>query len=36
MRVKRGIGAKRGIRYDISHKYAKVKVDSYDSLPLYF
>ena len=28
------IGVKSGITYVISHNYAKVKVDSYDSLPL--
>ena len=28
------ISVKSGIRYIISHNYAKIKVDSYDSLPL--
>ena len=27
------IGVKSGITYVISHNYAKIKVDSYDSLP---
>ena len=28
------VGVKRSITYVISHNYAKIKVDSYDSLPL--
>ena len=28
------IGVKSGITYVISHNYAKIKIDSYDSLPL--
>ena len=33
-RIRYLIGVKNGIMYVISHSYAKVKVDSYDSLPL--
>ena len=33
-RVRYLIGVKSGITYVISHNYAKIKVDSYDSLPL--
>ena len=28
------IGVKRGITYVFSHYYAKIKIDSYDSLPI--
>ena len=28
------MGVKSGITYVISHNYARIKVDSYDSLPL--
>ena len=33
-RIRYLIGVKSGIMYIISHNYAKIKVDSYDSLPL--
>ena len=33
-RIRYLIGVKIGITYVISHNYAKIKVDSYDSLPL--
>ena len=33
-RIRYLIGVKSGIKYVISHNYAKIKVDSYDSLPL--
>ena len=33
-RIRYLIGAKSGITYGISHYYAKIKVDSHDSLPL--
>ena len=33
-RIKGLIGVKSGITFVISHNYAKIKVDSYDSLPL--
>ena len=33
-RIRYLIGVKRGITYVIFHSYAKIKVDSYDSLPL--
>ena len=32
-RIRYLIGVKSGITYVISHNYAKIKVDSYDSLP---
>ena len=35
-RIRYLIGVKSGITYVISHNYAKIKVDSYDSLPLGF
>ena len=33
-RIRYIIGVKSGIVYVFSHNYAKIKVDSYDSLPL--
>ena len=33
-RIRHLIGWKSGITYIISHNYAKIKIDSYDSLPL--
>ena len=33
-RIRYLIGVKRGITYVVSHNYAKIKVDSYNSLPL--
>ena len=33
-RIRYLIGVKSGITYVISHNYVKIKVDSYDSLPL--
>ena len=33
-RIKYLTGGKSGITYVVSHNYAKIKVDSYDSLPL--
>ena len=33
-RIRYLIGVKSGITYVISHNYAKIKVDSYDTLPL--
>ena len=33
-RIRYLIGVKIGITYVISHNYAKIKVDSFDSLPL--
>ena len=33
-RIKYPIGVKSGITYVIFHSYGKIKVDSYDSLPL--
>ena len=32
----KNLGIKNGITYVVSHNYAKIKVDSYDSLPLDF
>ena len=33
-RIRYLVGVKSGVTYVISHDYAKIKVDSYDSLPL--
>ena len=33
-RIRYLVGVKSGISYVISHNYVKIKVDSYDSLPL--
>ena len=33
-RIRYLIGVKSGITYDVSHNYAKIKAESYNSLPL--